>query len=192
MSPARWRNWREAPAGQRGEVPERPTLVVGQHSLYDRTRAPEGGSTLYVYGHVPSSYDVPDEEIADHIQAQLERFAPGFGSAVRARSFRSPAETERESPSLVGGDLAGGSMELDQLLVFRPAQSSRSIGRPCAGCTSPALPFTPAPPFTASRVAGPPTRCSRTASAALGADRDHGCRCVRGPTASRRLPLETS
>jgi phytoene dehydrogenase-like protein len=124
---------RAAQAGQRGEVPARTTLVVGQHSLHDPTRAPEGGAALYVYGHVPSSPDVPDDEIADRIQAQLERFAPGFGSTVRARALRSPAQTERENPSLIGGDLAGGSMELDQLLVFRPAPELSRYRTPVHG-----------------------------------------------------------
>jgi phytoene dehydrogenase-like protein len=110
-----------AQAGERNIVPERPTLVVGQHSLHDDRRAPAGKHTLYVYGHVPSRYELADEEVADRIEAQLERFAPGFSSLVLARSFRSPAQTERENPSLVGGDLAGGSMELDQQLIFRPA-----------------------------------------------------------------------
>jgi phytoene dehydrogenase-like protein len=104
----------------RGEVPQRPALVVGQQSLLDRTRAPDGQHTLYVYGHVPSHPDLDDEAIAERIQAQLERFAPGFGATVLARATRSPEQTERDNPSLVGGDLGGGSYELDQQLVFRP------------------------------------------------------------------------
>ncbi len=110
-----------AQAGQRGRVPERPALVVGQQSLLDATRAPAGQHTLYVYGHVPSRYDEADEQVADRVHAQLERFAPGISSLVLARSFRAPWRTELENPSLVGGDLAGGSMEIDQQLVFRPA-----------------------------------------------------------------------
>jgi phytoene dehydrogenase-like protein len=107
--------------GQRGQVPERPALVVGQQSLFDPSRAPAGRQTLYVYSHVPSQYELPDEAVADRIEAQLERFAPGFSSLVLRRDLRSPAQTERENPSLVGGDLAGGSYELDQQLIFRPA-----------------------------------------------------------------------
>jgi phytoene dehydrogenase-like protein len=105
----------------RGEVPERPALVVGQQSLFDPTRAPAGRQTLYVYGHVPARYELPDEAVADRLQAQIERFAPGFSELVLARSARAPWQTERENPSMVGGDLAGGSYELDQQLVFRPA-----------------------------------------------------------------------
>lgn len=110
-----------ADAGMRGEVPERPALVVGQHTPFDPSRAPAGSHTLYVYGHVPSRYACEDEEIVSRIELQLERFAPGFGATVLARAVRPPARTEAENPSLVGGDLAGGSMELDQQLLFRPA-----------------------------------------------------------------------
>jgi phytoene dehydrogenase-like protein len=110
-----------ADASNRGEVPECPALVVGQQSLLDPSRAPAGRHTLYVYGHVPARYALSDEAVADRLQAQLERFAPGFGSLVLARAMRSPRETELENPSMVGGDLAGGSYEIDQQLVFRPA-----------------------------------------------------------------------
>ena len=70
---------------------------------------------------MPSRLDVPADEVVARIERQLERYAPGFGRLVLARAVRTPAEMERENPSLVGGDLAGGSCELDQQLVFRPA-----------------------------------------------------------------------
>jgi phytoene dehydrogenase-like protein len=111
---------RAAHAAARGEVPSHPALVVGQQSLYDATRAPTGRHTLYVYTHVPPAHR-GDDEVTALVEAQLERYAPGFGALVLARSTRSPAATEAENPSLVGGDLAGGSYELDQQLLFRPA-----------------------------------------------------------------------
>jgi phytoene dehydrogenase-like protein len=110
-----------AEAGQRGEMPERPALVVGQHTLFDSTRAPAGQHTLYCYAHVPSRYTCSDEEVAGLVEAQLERFAPGFAKTVLARATRNPQQTEGQNPSLVGGDLGGGSYELDQQLLFRPA-----------------------------------------------------------------------
>ncbi len=110
-----------AQAGERGEMPERPALVVGQHTLYDPSRAPEGSHTLYCYGHVPARYECSDEDVAARVEAQLERFAPGFSGTVLARAIRGPRQTEAENPSLVGGDLGGGSYELDQQLIFRPA-----------------------------------------------------------------------
>ena len=110
-----------AQAGARGEVPERPALVVGQHTLHDPSRAPDGNHTLYCYAHVPARYECSDDEVAARIEAQLERFAPGFSEIVLARAIRNPQRTEAENPSLVGGDLGGGSYELDQQLIFRPA-----------------------------------------------------------------------
>jgi phytoene dehydrogenase-like protein len=110
-----------AEAGQRGDMPERPALVIGQHTLYDRSRAPDGQHTLYCYAHVPARYSYADEDVAASIERQLERFAPGFSDTVIARSIRNPRQTEAENPSLVDGDLGGGTYELDQQLIFRPA-----------------------------------------------------------------------
>lgn len=104
-----------------GHVPATPTMVVGQHTVHDPTRAPAGKHTLYVYTHVPQRPDLPADAIADRIEERIETFAPGFRKLVLARAMRSPAELEVENPSLVGGDLGGGSFELDQQLCFRPA-----------------------------------------------------------------------
>jgi len=123
-----------ASAGWRGEVPQRPALVVGQQSLFDTTRAPAGAHTLYVYAHVPAQqYAEDDERVAELIEAQLERFAPGFSSTVVARAIRPPFQAEAENPSQVGGDIAGGSYELDQQLVFRPSPSMSRYRTPLRG-----------------------------------------------------------
>jgi phytoene dehydrogenase-like protein len=116
--PSLFRAHQEAGAGR---VPEEPALVVGQHTLHDASRAPGGRHTLYVYTHVPQRLDVEPAEVVDRIERRLEAFAPGFRGLVLGRAVRSPSDLERENPSLVGGDLAGGSCELDQQLVFRPA-----------------------------------------------------------------------
>ena len=102
-------------------MPDRPALVVGQHTLWDHSRAPAGKHTLYCYAHVPARYECSDEDVADLVEAQLERFAPGFAETVLARAIRNPQQTEAENPSLVDGDLGGGTYELDQQLIFRPA-----------------------------------------------------------------------
>jgi phytoene dehydrogenase-like protein len=103
-----------------GVFPQRPALVVGQQSLHDPSRAPAGQHTLYAYARVPQRPGLPEEEMAERVEAQLERHAPGFRDLVLARSIRTPADIERENPSMVGGDLASGSFELDQQLIFRP------------------------------------------------------------------------
>ena len=104
-----------------GRFPDRPALVVGQQSLHDPSRAPEGQHTLYVYARVPQQPGIGDDEMAERIEQRIEEFAPGFRSLIRARTVRSPAAIEAENPSLRGGDLAAGSCELDQQFVFRPA-----------------------------------------------------------------------
>jgi len=100
-----------------GRVPARPALVVGQQSLFDGSRAPDGQHTLYVYSRVPQDCR---EDAASAVEDRIERFAPGFRSTVLRRCVRTPADVERENPSMRGGDLASGSFELDQQLVFRP------------------------------------------------------------------------
>jgi phytoene dehydrogenase-like protein len=104
-----------------GRIPARPALVVGQHSLHDPTRAPQDKHTLYVYARIPQAPDLAKGDIATLIEQRIEEFAPGLGALIRARCARSPRELEQENPALVAGDLAAGSMELDQQLIFRPA-----------------------------------------------------------------------
>jgi len=116
-----------------GRVPSAPSLVVGQHSLHDASRAPAGRHTLYVYTHVPARADLADEAIVELIERRIESFAPGFAATVLGRSVRSPRRIEAENASLVGGDLGGGSYQLDQQLVFRPAPRLCRYRTPLAG-----------------------------------------------------------
>ena len=115
-----------------GLMPERPTLVVGQQSVHDASRAPAGQQTLYVYARVPRG-PLDEMHAVGLVERQLERFAPGFGDLVLARSVRSPARIEAENPSMCGGDLASGSCALDQQLIFRPAPQLCRGGTPVHG-----------------------------------------------------------
>jgi len=101
----------------RGAHAERPFVLVAQQSLFDPTRAPPGKHTAWAYCHVPngSTFDM-----TERIEAQLERFAPGFRDRVLARSVMAPADLERHNANLIGGDINGGAMTLRQLLI-RPA-----------------------------------------------------------------------
>ena len=101
-------------AVSRGEHPERPFVLLAQQSLFDPTRAPEGKHTVWAYCHVPngSTFDM-----TARIEAQIERFAPGFGERVLARSAWGPADLERWNPNLVGGDINGGFMNVRQLFA---------------------------------------------------------------------------
>ncbi|HEV2786200.1 MAG TPA: NAD(P)/FAD-dependent oxidoreductase, partial [Solirubrobacteraceae bacterium] len=125
--------FRSQQAAGLGQVPEQPAMVIAQHSLHDPSRAPAGKHTLYVYTHVPARSELADDAIADRIEERIELFAPGFRDRVQARDVRSPERLERENPSLVGGDLGGGSMELDQQAFFRPAPELARYRTPLRG-----------------------------------------------------------
>jgi phytoene dehydrogenase-like protein len=96
----------------RGEHPQRPFVLVVQQSQFDPTRAPEGKHTGYAYCHVPhaSTFDM-----ADRIESQIERFAPGFRARILARSAMGPAEFQRDNPNYVGGAITGGASDALQL-----------------------------------------------------------------------------
>ena len=59
------------------------------------------------------------------IEAQIERFAPGFRDCVLARHVMAPADVERHNPNYVGGDIAAGVADAMQL-VARPTWSHYS------------------------------------------------------------------
>lgn len=97
-----------------GRHPERPFMLVGQQSLADASRAPGGQHTLWTYCHVPNGSAV---DMTDAMEAQMERFAPGFRDVVLARHTAGNAWYEAHNPNLVGGDIAGGSHAGLQLLL---------------------------------------------------------------------------
>jgi phytoene dehydrogenase-like protein len=70
--------------------------------------------------------------MTERIEAQVERFAPGFGKTILARSVLGPAGLEGRDRNLVGGDLNGGAMDLGQLL-FRPVRSLVPYRTPLRG-----------------------------------------------------------
>jgi len=108
----------------RGRCAERPFVLAVQPSLYDGTRAPEGKHVLWAYCHVPNGSDV---DMTDRIEAQLERFAPGFKECVLERRVSSPGVLEAMDANLVGGDISGGAMTMRQF-VFRTAYATGTPG----------------------------------------------------------------
>jgi phytoene dehydrogenase-like protein len=100
-----------------GREAERPFVLLVQPTLFDSTRAPAGKHTAWAYCHVPNGSTV---DMTARIEAQVERFAPGFRELVLARSSLGPRDLEARNRNLVGGDLNGGAMDLGQLFA-RPA-----------------------------------------------------------------------
>jgi phytoene dehydrogenase-like protein len=122
ISASEWGAWRGRPA-------ERPFVLLAQTSLFDPTRAPAGKHTAWAYCHVPNGF--PDN-MTERIEAQVERFAPGFRELVLARHSMGPAELEAQNRNLVGGDLNAGAMDLGQLL-FRPVRKLDPYRTPLEG-----------------------------------------------------------
>ena len=122
ISASEWGAWS-------GRCGGRPFVLLAQTSLFDETRAPEGKHTAWAYCHVPNGSAL---EMTERIEAQVERFAPGFGKTILARSALGPAALEAHNRNLVGGDLNGGAMDLGQLF-FRPVRSLVPYRTPLRG-----------------------------------------------------------
>ena len=113
----------------RGEHPEHPMVLVAQPSRFDPTRAPEGKHTLWGYCHVPNGSTV---DMVARVEAQIERFAPGFRDLVLARHVMGPAALEARNPNQVGGDIGDGAYTLRQLFL-RPVARWRPHTTPVRG-----------------------------------------------------------
>ncbi|HKO11801.1 MAG TPA: NAD(P)/FAD-dependent oxidoreductase, partial [Acidobacteriaceae bacterium] len=106
------------------QIADRPFLLVSQPTLFDDTRAPEGKHIAWVYCHVPNGSTV---DMTARMEAQMERFAPGFRDCVMARHVSTPATLERMDANIIGGDINGGELSLRQF-VFRPALGNYYTG----------------------------------------------------------------
>ncbi len=98
----------------RGETSPRPYVLVAQQSLFDPSRAPDGQQTLWAYCHVPHG---STEDMTTTIEAQIERFAPGFGDLILQRHVMAPADFERYNQNYIGGDINGGVQDAWQLFT---------------------------------------------------------------------------
>ncbi|MEI9920189.1 MAG: NAD(P)/FAD-dependent oxidoreductase [Bacteroidota bacterium] len=95
----------------------RPFVLLAQPSVFDATRAPAGKHTAWAYCHVPNGSVVDMTEV---IEKQVERFAPGFRETIISRSTRNTKQMQEKNPNYIGGDINGGSINIDQLFT-RPA-----------------------------------------------------------------------
>jgi phytoene dehydrogenase-like protein len=122
-----------------GRVAEHPFLLVCQQSALDSSRAPEGKHTGYAYCHVPAGYP---HDLTDRIEAQIERFAPGFRDRILARSVISPTDLEQRNANCIGGAITGGVMDLPQLFTrplarWDPYSTPNSAVYLCSASTPP-------------------------------------------------------
>jgi len=112
-----------------GRHPERPFVLLVQQTPFDASRAPAGKHTAWAYCHVPNGSTV---DMTAAIEAQVERFAPGFRDRILARASHGPAAMEAYDENYVGGDINGGSADWRQL-IFRPVPALDPYATPARG-----------------------------------------------------------
>jgi phytoene dehydrogenase-like protein len=116
-----------APAA--GRIPARPYVLAVQPTVVDPTRAPAGGHVFWAYVHVPHGSSV---DMTDAIEAQVERFAPGFRDTIVARVVKNAPAMEAWNPNHIGGDISNGEASLRQML-FRPVPRWNTYKTPVDG-----------------------------------------------------------
>jgi phytoene dehydrogenase-like protein len=114
---------------ERDVLPTHPFLLLGQYAHYDAGRAPAGKEVAWAYTHLAQGTwrEEDTESFADLMEEQVERCAPGFRDLIRRRHVFTPTTLEQADQNLVGGAVNGGTAQVHQQLVFRPAPG---IGRP--------------------------------------------------------------
>jgi phytoene dehydrogenase-like protein len=122
LSASEWAPWT-------GRHADRPFVLFAQHTRFDETRAPAGKHTAWAYCHLPHA---SSERMTERIEAQVERFAPGFRELILERSELAPADLETRNRNLVGGDINVGAMDLGQLFT-RPARKLVPYRTPLPG-----------------------------------------------------------
>jgi phytoene dehydrogenase-like protein len=113
----------------RGEIPGYPFVLVAQQSLFDQTRAPRERHTLWAYCHVPFDCKI---DVSARMEAQIERFAPGFRDCILARHTMNAVDLEKSNANLIGGDISGGAADFAQLIA-RPIFSRTPYCTPLPG-----------------------------------------------------------
>ncbi|MFF8414089.1 phytoene desaturase family protein [Streptomyces omiyaensis] len=125
----------------RGLVPDEPFVLLGQMTTADPGRSPAGTESAWAYTHLPQRiaadagpdritgvWDAREQEaMADRVEAQVERFAPGFRALIGARRVLAPTTLQAMDENLRNGAINNGTTALHQQLVFRPTPGT---GRP--------------------------------------------------------------
>lgn len=133
-----------------GLLPAEPTIVCGQPTALDPTRAPEGGAIIWIQlqevpyrpvGDAAGEIDTGEgrwtEQLenayADRIVERLSRHIENLPDAIAGRAILSPETLERRNPNFVRGDIYSGATGLDQSFLFRPLPSHGSHRTPIDG-----------------------------------------------------------
>lgn len=130
-----------------GLLPDEPVIVVGQPTVVDPTRAPQGQHVLWlqvrmapgqIKGDAAGRIAATDwadaaQPFADRALDLLEANAPGTRAKILGQRIVTPAELEADNPNLVGGDQVCGSHHLTQHFMFRPARGYADGTTPIRG-----------------------------------------------------------
>jgi phytoene dehydrogenase-like protein len=124
-------------AANAGQLSDRPFVLLAQPSLFDSTRSPAGQHTAWAYCHVPNGFQ---GSALTQIEAQIERFAPGFRDCILARTGSSPLQMQQWNENLIGGDINGGAVDWRQF-ILRPTRTRYRTPLPgvffCSSSTPP-------------------------------------------------------
>jgi phytoene dehydrogenase-like protein len=131
---------------QAGLLPDEPILVVGQPTVFDPSRAPDGQHILWVQVRMAPGTITGDAKgeihatdwteaaapFADRALSILESHAPGTRAKILGQRIVTPMELEADNPNLIGGDQVCGSHHLSQHFLFRPARGHADGSTPLA------------------------------------------------------------
>ena len=112
-----------------GKHPDQPYVLIGQQSLFDDSRAPDGKQTLWGYCHIPNRSTT---DMTAQIESQIERFAPGFRDLIIDKTTKHSIEMQEYNPNYIGGDINGGVQDFRQLFT-RPNWSLTPYATPTKG-----------------------------------------------------------
>jgi phytoene dehydrogenase-like protein len=123
----------------KGLMPERPFVLVCQQYVADPSRSNGDIHPVYAYAHVPTGYE---GDATTAIEAQIERFAPGFRDRILARHVRSLSAMEAHNANYVRGDVVTGANDARQMVLGpRVALDPYTTGIPgvflCSAATPP-------------------------------------------------------
>jgi phytoene dehydrogenase-like protein len=104
-------------------LPRLPFMLFGQMTTADPTRSPAGTESAWAYTHLPRglSDDASADELGERVDDVLEQHAPGFSDSIVGKLVQRPSDLEASDANLHTGAVNGGTSQLFQQLIFRPA-----------------------------------------------------------------------
>jgi phytoene dehydrogenase-like protein len=98
-------------------------MLFGPMTTADPSRSPEGTESAWAYTHLPRGVadDASADQLAVAVDLVLEKHAPGFADHVIGKTIQRPSDLEASDANLHTGAVNGGTSQLYQQLIFRPA-----------------------------------------------------------------------